>query len=441
MSFTTTSDDSEYSTDFFDFPDEDGNENDENRESENKNSENEENEESKDEESDEESRSEEDTATIMNDDNTIHAITSETNVNLTTQNSIGALKIATVRTYIEELPDGSSHCKFCTAKWGKKTSTTTIRRHFERKHPSTHTEMYQRRINTYRFEPYKKTGYDKIKVETIEEALIRWIIIDQQSFSVVNNEPFRFLLQKLDPRFQIPCRQTIAKRIHNEFEVQRQLLKQFLENEIPGKLSMTTDIWTAYNQQAFLGITIHWINKEWQIRSMLLDIIPLHDPHTGDLIAETITNTIREFEIGKRLLGVTTDNGSNMISMMNKLKTNCSQEFNNDEVTHHRCIAHVLNLAVKDGLEYISDNIKKTRTFTNRLRNSVLMIEEMKEIASALKEKFKMPENDVATRWNSTYLMLKRLDEIRSITDILVGRHRNLAVNYPTGDDWDNIKV
>ena len=147
---------------------------------------------------------------------------------------------------------------------------------------------------------------------------------------------------------------------------------------------------------------MHWIDLDWKMRVLLLDIVPLHDSHTGTLIATTIAEVLRRFGLGERVLGVTTDNGSNMVSMAEKLSMQCANEFKNHDVTHLRCAAHVLNLAVKEGLSVISTSVKKARLFVNHLRHSPLLLDEMKDIALALKIKFLMPERDVQTRWNST---------------------------------------
>jgi len=37
------------------------------------------------------------------------------------------------------------------------------------------------------------------------------------------------------------------------------------------KMSITTDAWTACNNQEYLSITLHWIDKEWNMKNILLD--------------------------------------------------------------------------------------------------------------------------------------------------------------------------
>ena len=148
------------------------------------------------------------------------------------------------------------------------------------------------------------------------------------------------------------------------------------------------------------------------MHTILLDIILLNESHTGDLIAQKVCEVLQLYGLGKRLLGVTTHNGTNMISMVGKLHLQCLEEFDNSQVTHLCCAAHVLNLSVKKGLSMVSAPVKKARVFVNRLRNSPLLLGEMKSIALALDMNFLEPEGDVPTRWNSTYLMLRRLEKI-----------------------------
>jgi len=123
------------------------------------------------------------------------------------------------------------------------------------------------------------------------------------------------------------------------------------------------------------------------------------------------------------------------------LHNKIEQQFDNPNVIHLRCVAHILNLGVHAGLQKISSEVKKTRAFSSKLRNSPLLLENMKKIARSLEEDFKMPETDVPTRWNSTYLMLRRFKEIKTITDILITKHQNLQDAYLTHTERDILEV
>ena len=57
--------------------------------------------------------------------------------------------------------------------------------------------------------PYGKN--DEEQVAYLIELLVRWIITDQQAFSVVESADFHAFIAALDQRFQLPTRQANAK--------------------------------------------------------------------------------------------------------------------------------------------------------------------------------------------------------------------------------------
>jgi len=82
------------------------------------------------------------------------------------------------------------------------------------------------------------------------------------------------------------------------FESHKQLLKVFiLQRRDHGLFSITIDNWTAINQNAYLGITIHWINKHWELQSKYLKIAPLKAKHDGVYIAKVLLYNLRSFGI------------------------------------------------------------------------------------------------------------------------------------------------
>ncbi|CAG8832724.1 16953_t:CDS:1, partial [Racocetra persica] len=70
--------------------------------------------------------------------------------------------------------------------------------------------------------------------------------------------------------------------------------------------------WSSCTNQAFLSVTLHWINDQWQMQCILLDFIPLHERHIGYFLAETLFNLIEDFGLGKKILSMTANNASNM---------------------------------------------------------------------------------------------------------------------------------
>ena len=75
---------------------------------------------------------------------------------------------------------------------------------------------------------------------------------------------------------------------------------------------------------------------------------------------------------------------------------------------HVRCVAHILNLIVQDGLKDVSNSVKKVRDAVRYIRNSPMRLRKFKEYAELVGIESNACINlDVLTRWNSTYLILK----------------------------------
>ncbi|GBC19823.1 zinc finger BED domain-containing protein RICESLEEPER 2-like [Rhizophagus irregularis DAOM 181602=DAOM 197198] len=95
---------------------------------------------------------------------------------------------------------------------------------------------------------------------------------------------------------------------------------------------------------------MHYINNNWELKNLLLDLIPVNGSYIAGLITSKLLQILEEFSISNNILALTTDNGSNMIACGNQLATELDQEFNNMAFTHYRCAAHIINLAVKAGM-------------------------------------------------------------------------------------------
>jgi hypothetical protein len=85
------------------------------------------------------------------------------------------------------------------------------------------------------------------------------------------------------------------------------------------------------------------------------------------------------------------------------------------EFLHLCCCAHILNLIVQDGLKEIDDVIEKVQDSIKYVRGSQRrkqnFLQAVKQVSMDSHNGLKQ---DVPTRWNSTYLMLKSAIYYRS---------------------------
>ena len=50
---------------------------------------------------------------------------------------------------------------------------------------------------------------------------------------------------------------------------------------VESKVSLTTDAWTSSNTKGILWVTWHWVDKNYELKELIMDAVELKEPHTG----------------------------------------------------------------------------------------------------------------------------------------------------------------
>ena len=155
-------------------------------------------------------------------------------------------------------------------------------------------------------------------------------------------------------------------------------------------VAFTTDIWTdATTRESFISVTCHWINKFWQRRDFVLNCSHFPAKHTA-------CNIVR-------------DGASNM-------RAGCDEV----PVDSVHCLIHLLQLVVKDAVlsqDLPARIVRKCRVLCTFVHNSARATAALRrkqvEVMGVVISQAKQLVGDVKTRWNSTYLMLLRIQTLR----------------------------
>ena len=112
-----------------------------------------------------------------------------------------------------------------------------------------------------------------------------------------------------------------------------------------------------------MGMTIHFIDPNFYLCSYLLDVKELLDNHTGENIAQHLSETMNDWHLSSaKLSGVTTDNGSNILKAVDILHW-----------YHVPCFSHTLQLAVQVAMKLltISRALAHCKRLVNHFHHSV----------------------------------------------------------------------
>ncbi|KAH0636460.1 hypothetical protein KY289_036375 [Solanum tuberosum] len=251
--------------------------------------------------------------------------------------------------FTDESGAKKAKCKYCAKPYASSTSsngTSSMNTHMRTcpKFPRDTVDKGQNLINFLPSSMGAKEGVIstwKFDQAQSRRALTKMIIVDELPFSFVEKEGFKNFMRVTVPQFHIPSRRTVTRDCYELYLEERQLLKNVFKEARP-RVCLTTDTWTSIQK-------INYIHK-------------------GGDMAACITNCLLEWGLDN-VFTITVDNASSndvTVKEMSKQLSNWGTNIMDGDHLHVRCMAHILNLIVQDGLKEI----------------------------------------DVPTRWNFTYFML-----------------------------------
>ncbi|CAB5382253.1 unnamed protein product [Rhizophagus irregularis] len=240
-----------------------------------------------------------------------------------------------------------ANCNYCHKTYICSAGTTSgISKHLKKFHATKLLTEGNQKVNKSILDMLNesKWSYDK---DIMMKILIRWIVIHQHSFTIVEENYFINFVHSLHPSAKIPSADTIKNKIMTYYEEDKVKMKALLK-DLPGKVSFTMDCWTSPSTKSFLSITAHFINKEWNLQNIIIDFIQTQDSHTGSNIKDAFLLGISNMSLESKIMGITTDNASNNSTFMTSLSI---------WEQHIRCFAHSINLSVKEALSCLDGEI------------------------------------------------------------------------------------
>ena len=311
--------------------------------------------------------------------------------------------------YFETVGEKKVRCKLCvppaTTTLAYHGGTTSMQSHLSSHHPdkyageSSKESQSQRKLDS--FVHAKKCPAER--AEEITRRIAEVVARDLRPISIVEGAGFKHLLSYLEPGYRVPSHTHIATVCRRLYNVQKERLKKEITD--CGHLALTTDIWTSSAVDSYLTVTVHFIDKLWQMCTRVLLTTEMAERHTGINIADRLTKMAEEWDIShRRISAIVHDNAANAV--LGAVLTNWP---------HFGCVAHTLQLCVKSGLDLpVIDRLTAaSRKLVGHFKHSVVATTALREKQSQLGIPSHCLIQDVTTRWNSTFFMLERLAEQR----------------------------
>ncbi|RNA14647.1 zinc finger BED domain-containing 1-like [Brachionus plicatilis] len=188
-------------------------------------------------------------------------------------------------------------------------------------------------------------------------------------FRIVENREFVDLVHELDNNYSIPKRKNLSGKILNE-EFDRTVIRIKSCLAKASSISITLDIWTSIQNYPYMGVTCHCLDERMILSSYTLAVRHLPGTHSSEAIKENLIMVLNEYNIFDKIVGIVTDNCSNMINLSSLLNSDVHPEPRTSfsqmqkKVNQFSCCAHVLNLILQRMSKYSNEKLSGCKYVT-----------------------------------------------------------------------------
>ena len=160
---------------------------------------------------------------------------------------------------------------------------------------------------TERSQKYTATSQRQKK---LDDALVEMVARDMQPSTIVEDKGFNKFVHLLDPKYQLPSRRSLMRKMPAKYDVVRQEVKDELNHA--SAVCLTTDIWTSRISQSYMTVTCHFIDNSWQLKSYVLETFHLKTQQKN--IASELIRIANEWSISEKVVALVTDNASDAVA-------------------------------------------------------------------------------------------------------------------------------
>ncbi|XP_016705075.2 zinc finger BED domain-containing protein RICESLEEPER 1-like [Gossypium hirsutum] len=194
--------------------------------------------------------------------------------------------------------------------------------------------------------------------------------------------------------------------------------------------------------------TAHRVDDKWRLQKRIINFCPI-SVHRGESIGQAIKKCLRDWGI-ESVFTITVDNASAnsvAIEYLRKKLNHRNVSVANGKFIHMICVAHILNLIVQYGIKDATVSVDRVRGAVRYIRASPSRLTEFNQrVKEEMIDSKAQLCLDVPTRWNSTYMMLKVVENYKRAFESYVRDDYNFFLDLtagdgvPTFDDWEIVR-
>nr|GEX87844.1 zinc finger BED domain-containing protein RICESLEEPER 2 [Tanacetum cinerariifolium] len=184
----------------------------------------------------------------------------------------------------------------------------------------------------------------------IKKALIELFVVGELPFKFVEHETFINYTHACNGRVVLPSTHKLSRDVSKYYLDERSMMIAYLAKPAT-TIHLTTDTWTSTCQRTnYMLVTAHFIDDDWNMHKRIINFRPI-ESHRADDISGDLLKCIVGWGI-KNVMTMTVDNAPSNDKAIGYLikKLPNARLYDDGKHFHVRCMAHVLNLIVQEGL-------------------------------------------------------------------------------------------
>lgn len=270
--------------------------------------------------------------------------------------------------------------------------------------------------------------------------IARMIIMHDYPLHIVEHPGFVAFVQNLQPRFDMVNFNTVQGDCVATYLTEKQTLQKVMEG-MPGRISLTVDLWTSCQTVGYVFLTGKFIDGDWKMHKKILNVVMEPYPDSDSAFSHAVSSCLSDWSMEGRLFSVTinhplTEAGTDSLRSLLSVK---NPTMLGGQLLVKGCLARTLGSIVLDALKAGEETVKKVRDSVKYVKTW----ESHEEKFLELKQQLQVPSTkilalDDGSHWNTTYEMLLAASELKEVFSCLDTSDPGYKVG-PSMEDWKFI--
>ena len=324
--------------------------------------------------------------------------------------------------------------------------------------------------------------------------LARLCAVENVPLHIGTRPGFLKFMRKWEPRWPSISKQSVTRSVEGQSEQLRKDIRMEMEEvHRETDVAFTTDFWTSPTAESFMTMSMHWITRDWRLKTRIMGTINFPERHTARNISDKLMDLRLDFGVyprsrdGRRPQSMQAMRNHKLFYFKEEpeldrpvLTSDCGSDVSAGAERDglwdwNRCACHCLNLAVQAALKEevvheclsplteLAAKFSKSRHLWNKFKKTQMEILEREEERSddegeadfdgdedfevggegepRLKKVLRLIR-PVPTRWNSTYYLVKRALALKDALVQFAAGHRPRPGEHPAKVRVDyNVEV